>query len=156
MKYSPVPTNTPHPMALRLGYLGMLPFVIFAALTWMIPSQSNPDGHWYMTFFLSSYAAVSVSLLGGIHWGLAFHSTSPTPMAFIWGVLPPAVSWLGAVLPPHIGLIIHSIMLIACYLVDRKVYASEKASDWLTMRFRLTMVASASCILAVIGTTFFR
>lgn len=156
MNHSLMTTNTPHPMALRLGYLGMVPFAVFAALTWIVNPDSNPDGHWYITFFLSSYAAVSVSLLGGIHWGLAFHSTSPTPIAFIWGVLPPAVSWIGAVLPPHVGLILHSIMLVGCYLVDRKVYPSEKASDWLTMRFRLTVVASASCVLAAIGTASMR
>ncbi len=139
-------------MALRLGYLGMVPFAVLAVLTWIVRPDTHPDEHWYVTFFLSSYAAVSVALLGGIHWGLGFHSNAPTPMAFIWGVIPPAVSWIGAVMPPHRGLIVHAIMLIICYLVDRKVYPTEKAADWLTMRFRLTVVASLSCLIAVAGT----
>ena len=149
-------TNTPHPMALRLCYLGSVPFVVFAVLTWIVNPASNPDGHWYITFFLSSYAAVSVSLLGGIHWGLAFHSSSPTPMGFIWGVVPAAVSWIGAIAPPHIGLVIHSFMLMGCYWIDRQAYPNEKAVDWLTMRLRLTLVASASCLLAAIGTLSMR
>lgn len=152
MKLGLASTNTPHPMALRLGYLGMVPFAVFALLTWIVRPDVHPDEHWYVTFLLSSYAAVSVSLLGGIHWGLAFHSTSPTPLAFIWGVIPPAVSWIGAVMPPHAGLIVFPIMLVTCYVVDRKVYPAEGAADWLTMRFRLTVVASLSCLLAAAGT----
>jgi hypothetical protein len=151
VKYGLTPTNTPHPMALVLGYLGMLPFAILAALTWIVSSTTHPDEHWYVTNFLSCYAAVSISLLGGIHWGLGFHSTAPTPMAFIWGVIPPAVSTIGAVMPPHNGLFVHAFMLIGCYLVDRKVYPSEHAADWLTMRFRLTVVASLSCLAAAFG-----
>ncbi len=138
-------------MALRLGYIGMVPFAVLALLTWVVGPDNHPAEHWRVTLLLSCYAAVSISFLGGIHWGLGFHSTAPTPMSFIWGVMPPAVSWLGAVMDPHAGLFVHAIMVVVCYLVDRKAYQTEQASDWLTMRFRLTIVASVSCLMAALG-----
>jgi len=42
-------------------------------------------------------------------------------------------------------------VLIACYVVDRRVYPQLGAADWLTLRFRLTAVASLSCFLAAAG-----
>lgn len=138
-------------MALRLGYIGMVPFAVLALLTWVVDPDVHPAEHWRVTFLLSCYAAVSSSFLGGIHWGLGFHSTAPTPMAFIWGVMLPAMSWLGAIMDPHAGLFFHTVTLVVCYLVDRKAYQAEQVSDWLTMRFRLTIVASASCLLAALG-----
>ncbi len=152
MKIKLMLTNTPHPMALRLGYFGLVPFTVLALLTWIVGYDSHPDEHWYVTFLLSSYAAVIVSFLGGIHWGLGFHSDAPTPLALVWGVIPPAVSWIAAVMPPQGGLIVQAMMLIICYLVDRKIYPVEHASDWLTLRLRLTVVASLCCLIAVAGT----
>jgi hypothetical protein len=35
-----------------------------------------------------------------------------------------------------------------CYLVDRRVYPAYGLSKWLTLRFRLTLVASMSCFMA--------
>ena len=60
---NPVPSpTTPSAAALRLGHAGLLPFVIGAALVWLV----RPDAHPYVTAALSAYAAVIVSFLGGI------------------------------------------------------------------------------------------
>ena len=40
------------------------------------------------------------------------------------------------------------VLLVACYLVDRKTWPEAGLRDWMTMRFRLTVVASLSCFLA--------
>jgi hypothetical protein len=42
-------------------------------------------------------------------------------------------------------------MLVACYAVDRRVYAAQGAAAWLTLRFRLTAVASLSCFIGAAG-----
>ena len=57
----------PNAIALKLGYGGLLPFVLGAALIWIV----RADVHAYVAEALSAYAAVSLSFLGGIHWGLA-------------------------------------------------------------------------------------
>ena len=143
-------TAQPAPAALRLGYAGLLPFVLGAALTWIV----RPDAHPYVTQGLSAYAAVIVSFLGGIHWGFAF-TPSPLPAAgtarFAWGIVPALVAWVAVLMPAFAGLVVHGTMLIACYAVDRKVYPLHGAGAWLTLRFRATAVAALSCFLGAAG-----
>jgi hypothetical protein len=42
-------------------------------------------------------------------------------------------------------------MLVVCYLVDRRIYPAQGVSTWLTLRFRLTVVASLSCFVGAAG-----
>jgi len=135
--------NPPGVNTLRLGYAGLLPFVIGALLLWVV----RADAHAYVAIALSAYAGVIVSFLGGIHWGLGFRSRTAEPARFVWGVIPSLVAWIAIVMPPYAGLVVHGVMLVVCYLVDRRVYPAHGLQTWLTLRFRLTAVASTSCFL---------
>ena len=141
------PPALPSPLAQRLGALALLPFVLGAALVWIVREQAHP----YVTAALSGYAAVVVAFIGGIHWGFGFRAELPAPSLFVWGVVPALVAWVAAVMPPYAGLIVHGAMLAVCYLVDRKVYPAQGAARWLTLRFRLTIVASLSCFVGAAG-----
>lgn len=152
---SAVPTTLPQPLpdpaalpaALRLGYAGLVPFVVGALLTWLV----RPDAHPYVTAALSAYAAVIVSFLGGIHWGFALRQSAPPASLFGWGVLPSLAAWVGVTMPPYAGLVVHGVMLVVCYLVDRRVYPVQGAAAWLTLRFRLSAIASLCCFLGAAG-----
>ena len=135
--------NPPGANSLRLGYAGLLPFVLGAVLLWVVRADAHP----YVAIALSAYAGVIVSFLGGIHWGLGFRARSPEPARFVWGVIPSLVAWIAIVMPPYAGLVVHGVMLVVCYLVDRRVYPVHGLDAWLTLRFRLTAVASTSCFL---------
>jgi hypothetical protein len=137
----------PNPVALRLGYAGLVPFVIGAVLVWL----TYDDARYYSSLALAGYAAVVVSFLGGIHWGLGFRQVVPSPALFAWGIVPSFVAWIAVVMPAYAGLVLLGIALIACYLVDRRVYPRQGASAWLVLRFRLTAVASLSCFLGAAG-----
>jgi hypothetical protein len=137
----------PSPLALRLAYAGLLPFVGLALLTWIV----RPDAHPYVTAALSAYAATIVSFLGGVHWGFAFRQVQPDPMLFVWGVVPSLVAWVAVVMPPYAGLVLHGAMLVVCYARDRSVYPREGAAGWLTLRFRLSAVAALSCFVGAAG-----
>ncbi len=139
--------SSPRPVALRLGYLALLPFVVGAALTWIVRAEAHP----HVTAALSAYAAVVVAFLGGIHWGLGFRAAEPNNALFGWGVVPPLVACVAIIMPPNAGLVVHGVMLAACYLVDRKVYPAQGAAAWLTLRFRLSVVASLSCFIGAAG-----
>ena len=139
---------TPSPAALRLGYAGLLPFVLGALLVWAV----RDDAHPYTTLALSSYAAVIVSFLGGIHWGIAFREAQPPTLLFIWGIVPSLVAWVAVMMPASAGLVIHGVMLLVCYAVDRRIYPRHGLAHWLTLRFRLSTVAAFSCFIGAAGT----
>ena len=136
-----------------LGHLGLAPFVLGALLIWVsVWTGLAPDLHEFVTMSLSAYSGLIVSFLGGIHWGLAFRMTAPPAMLFIWGVVPSLVAWLAVMMPPYAGLVVHGVMLLVCYAVDRRVYPVQGAAQWLVLRFRLSTVASLSCFLGAAGT----
>ena len=51
-----------------------------------------------------------------------------------FGRTPIVVAWLG-------------LVLIVCYMVDRKLYAQAGLGVWLKLRFRLSAVAALSCFI---------
>ena len=137
----------PSSVAHRLAYAGLIPFALGALLVWLVREEALA----YAALSLSGYAAAVVAMLGGIHWGLGFRQTVPSPTPFAWGAVPVVVSSIAVIMPPHAGLVIHGAMLVICYLVDRRVYPSHGLSGWLTLRFRLSAIA-ARCFLAAAGT----
>ena len=134
--------STTVPIALWLGYAGLIPFVAGAVLAWLPQTGSQP----VVAAALSAYAAVIVSFLGGIHWGIGFRDGMPR--LFLWGVLPSLVAAVALLLPPRHGLWIHGVMLLLCYVVDRRVYPAHGLQAWLTLRWRLSLVAATSCFVA--------
>ncbi len=144
----PVSTSL-NPAALRLGYIALIPFVLGAVLVWTVRADVHP----YVAAALSGYAAVVVAFLGGVHWGFGLTATGrpPETVLFVWGILPALFAWVAVVMQPYAGLVLHGAALVACYLVDRRVYPRHGAGAWLTMRFRLSAVASLSCFVGAAG-----
>lgn len=141
--------NTPHvptppPWALRLGYAGLIPFMLGAVLVWRIESSVVP----FAMLVLAGYAAAIASFLGGIHWGLAMRGGAGTGLApYVWGVIPSVLAWGAVIMPPNAGLGTLGVLLAACYLVDRRLYPHYALQSWLPLRLRLTVVAMLSCFL---------
>lgn len=147
----------PGPLARRLGYLGLIPFVTGALCIWLIGGllDDNPDlvePFLFVVRGLTTYAALIVSFLGGLHWGMLMWQSgsgldeSHLHRRALWvGIAYSLVGLLGVVMPPHAGLALLGFALIACYAIDRKLYPAMGTTGWLTLRFRLTAVASLSC-----------
>ncbi|PZP27276.1 MAG: DUF3429 domain-containing protein [Roseateles depolymerans] len=137
-------------LAERLGYAGLLPFVLGCALVWLLGGYS-PEQHAFVVDGLSRYAAVVIAFLGGIHWGVGFVRGTPSRASLIWGVTAAFLGWVAALTPAYAGLALHGAVLIACYVMDRRLYPALGISNWLTLRFRLSAVAALSCFLAAAG-----
>lgn len=139
----------PGALALRLGYAGLLPFVLGALMVWLV----NAEAHVYAALGLAAYAALIVSFLGGIHWGLVMRAESPAPApVLLWGVMPSLLAWPALMMPPHAGLVVLGALLLLCWAVDRRLYPVLGAAGWLTLRFRLSAVAALCCFIGAAGT----
>lgn len=141
---APTVPLSPTAWVVWLGYGGLIPFVLGAALVWLLPSEARPDA----ADALLKYAALIASFLGGIHWGLGMRQGAPAPTPFVWGVLPSLGAWGALLVAPQAGLLLLGLLLIVCYAVDRRAYPALGLSAWLGLRLRLTTVASLSCFAA--------
>lgn len=132
----------------RLGYAGLIPFVLLASLMWLIDRELLP----FVSIALGAYAAAIVSFLGGVHWGIGFmkaqsDSTVAPRFHFWWGVIPSLIAWLALMMPAYAALPLLGTVVVACYAVDSKTYPAAGLASWLPMRLRLTVVATLSCVL---------
>ena len=128
--------------ATGLGYLAVVPFVAGAALTWLVAADAKP----LAAQALSAYAAVVVSFIGAIHWGVAFTQPSPATRPLLWGVIPSLVACAAVLAAPKPALFVHAAMLAVCFVVDRVLYRREGIARWLPLRLTLTVCAIASCL----------
>lgn len=147
---SPAVRPAPPAQAARLAYAGLIPFVVGTLLLWLV--YPYPDAHFFMAEALSAYATAVLAFLGGIHWGLTMDVHGEPPRARLWSVVPALVGSVAVLMPPYAGLVVQGAMLIAAYVVDRRLYPLAGLSHWLTLRFRLTAVAAFCCFLGAAGT----
>jgi Protein of unknown function (DUF3429) len=137
-------SSTPSLLAKRLGYAGLIPFVLLAALLWIVQTDLRP----WLTIALTSYAALIATFLGGIHWGIAAQRPHhEQPFHYIWGITPSLIAWLALIMPAYAGLPLLALLLIVCYFVDRRSYATVGWSGWLSLRLRLTVISALSCLI---------
>ena len=129
--------------ARRLGFGGLIPFVVLAVTLWLAP----PGGRLLGAVSLLGYGAIIASFLGAIHWGLVMREGPAQPVpSVLWGVVPSLLGWVALMLGGAPGLLLIAALLWACFAVDRVLYARYQLHAWLPMRLRLTLVASISCL----------
>lgn len=151
------PSQSPSPQTLihSLGYAGLVPFVGLALLMWLVNAEALP----YVALLMVAYAALIASFLGGIHWGLVWVRLSgapgmtPLPDGVVrrhiaWGVVPSLLAWPGILMPAYAALPWLAVLLLVCYVVDRRLFPEAGLAAWLTLRFRLSTVAALSCFVA--------
>lgn len=149
-------------IATLLGNLGLAPFFVLAILSWL-PWGDEPALR--VRFALVAYAAVILSFLGAVHWGLALANPgldkAKTWNALGWGVIPSLLGWL-ALLMLLLG--IPAAMVLAFLIGDLllvrvmdgqliRLYATPVPSWYLALRTRLTLGA-ALCLLAALIAAF--
>ena len=130
-----------------LGHAGLIPFVLLAALLCLVKVELQA----WVAIALAAYAALIVSFLGGIHWGIGWqagrHAAAHHAQRnhFLWGIVPSLLAWPGLLMPAFAGLAWLGFLLILCYLADRTLYTRAGLQAWLTLRFRLSAIAAVSC-----------
>jgi hypothetical protein len=141
--------TTPSVWARRLGYGGLLPFVLLASAIWL----ADPAYQVFSCLALLGYGAVIASFLGAIQWGMAMRgaASSQSFLQLGWGVAPSLLAWTSLMMPPSTGLLFIAGLVWVCFAVDRVTYPRFGAQAWLPMRLRLTLFASMSCAMGALG-----
>lgn len=140
------------PLATRLGYGGLIPFGLLALLLWLVKADLHP----FVATALLCYGAVIASFLGGIHWGIAFNlppaKAEQAKHHVLWGVIVSLLAWIAAMMPAFAGLPLLGLLFVASYAVDRKLWPAAGLGAWLTLRFRLSVLAALCCVVGASAT----
>jgi small-conductance mechanosensitive channel len=130
-----------------LGYGGLIPFVVLAAV-----AAVGGDYAGFCSHALFSYGAVILSFVGALHWAFAMtcpELSEPRRDATLrWSVVPALVAWLALLITPAAAGVVLVAGFLAQYLQDRRLASQASLAAWyLPLRLRLTTVACA-CLVA--------
>jgi hypothetical protein len=134
-----------------LGAAGALPFLLLA----FAPSiDFEPFGRPPLVV-LSLYAAVILSFMGAVHWGLAMGQTvarRDSSWQFAMSVLPAMLGWFSlSFLPMSVALRVMALGFAVLLLYDLRAVRIGRAPRWYAnLRWPLTLVAVASLLWASI------
>ena len=131
-----------------LGYAGLIPFIIFSIRSWIeIPYLHNT------IFVLITYAAIILSFMGAIHWGMAMSKTdNKQNKYFITSVIPALAAWFSLLIPEFFSLIVLLIGFILLISYDLAVEKPQGFPNWyIPMRIKLTFVVLLSLVSALLS-----
>ena len=140
--------TTVEPMTRMLGFAGLLPQMLAAALC----ASGDPYGMGHMLAF--GYSALVLSFVGGIWWGFAMRRESGQAELAALSVVPSLVGLLlllamAAFLPTGWALVAVGSAIIGSLLVDRWLEASGDAPPgWLRFRQPLSIALGVLTIVA--------
>lgn len=136
------------PFIRALGVGGLVPFVLLAGALWL--PLSLPQLVVVRTL-LNTYAALILSFVGALHWGLALKDCpagqEPDGLALLWGVVPCMLAWLALMLPPlATGLMLAGGFLLQLAMDWHRLARLGAPAWFLRLRIGLT-AAVVSCLL---------
>ncbi len=138
-------------LAHQIGIAGLVPFCLLALACWLASAE------WLGDFIQGQmvYSVITLSFLGGIHWGATMVSADlsarQTKRALLWSVTPTLIAFLSTMAANfHLALI--AAGFIATYQVDKRLYQWYKLPDWfIRLRLILTCVVVAALLLTLVG-----
>jgi len=151
---------TPQPPAVPrlLGYAGLLPQAAAVAVL-----VAGPQAwHFFALSIAYAYAALILSFLGGLWWGLAAApGNAAPPPGWLWiAAIAPSLVALATALPWAIGarwpepsLVVLGLSLLLSLLVDRQLAATALAPTWwMALRLPLSLgLGTLTLVAAALG-----
>ena len=151
--YSGPATGGIPPLARLLGLSGLLPQLGAVALL----LSGDPQSRFSALAIAYAYAAIILSFLGGLWWGLAARSESPPRWLWFASVAPSLIAlgtawpWMVGLRWPGPSLVVLGISLIAALLVDRALVRDGIAPPgWMALRIPLSLGLGLLTVLAAI------
>ena len=136
-------------IAAQLGYAGLIPFILLAIGTWVFSAEFHAS----ISAALLSYAAIILSFMGAVHWGLAISGRDGVDSWQLGlSVLPPLIAWFASLASPTINYSILIVAFVGLCVFDGRMVKGGKAPAWYpSLRTPLTAVVVISLIVAQLG-----
>jgi hypothetical protein len=136
-------------LAKLLGYAGLIPFATLGVGVWVVPDAWLADMH----AALLGYAAVILSFMGAVHWGLAMAADAAAAQRQLGlSVLPALLAWLALLLPAAYGYALLLLGFAGLCLVDRAAGRVGLVPEWYpSLRVALTGGVVVSLLIAGLG-----
>ena len=122
-----------------LGYAGLIPFLILVSILWVTPDLHSEKIHQA----LLSYAAIILSFMGAVHWGLAIANKQQhiNRIQLVVSVIPALIAWFSSMTTPVWNYFILILTFVLLTLIDVIFVNKQDAPDWYPLlRFPLTLV----------------
>jgi len=138
--------------ALVLGVAGLIPFVALPLGAWLRVVAPAAD---HVTALIA-YAAVILSFMGGVQWGLAMRAApsvpGPAALHYAISVLPALLAWSAFSLDPRTGLVLLATGFVALLAYDLWTIRRGLGPAWYApLRLGLTAVVVLSlCVTAAV------
>ena len=134
--------------------LALAGFVPFALLTGAQFVPGATAVHTLGLTALNAYAALILSFLGGIRWGIAVKATGPVPDigTYLLSVVPSLWAWGAFFAPGPWGFVMYAIGFAAMGWWDRALVARGEAPEWFgLLRVTLTWLVAPTMLLAALA-----
>ncbi|KQN35349.1 DUF3429 domain-containing protein [Sphingomonas sp. Leaf38] len=139
------------PIARLLGLSGLLPQLGAVALL----LSGDPQSRYAALAIAYAYAAIILSFLGGLWWGLAARTDSPPRWLWFASVAPSLIAlitawpWMVGLRWPGPSLVVLGLSLIAALCVDRALVRDGIAPPgWMALRVPLSLGLGVLTMLA--------
>ena len=144
-------------VAWYLGYGGLIPFfalTVAILLRTTLPLLDGVRHDWWLV----TYAAVILSFLGAVHWGIVLGLQEwLTPREchrmLVYGVTPSVLAWFAFLLPVNWALLMLGTLLVFAYIIDAMWLFGRIKSDYAKLRLHLTIVAALLLFAAAVGSS---
>lgn len=138
-----------------LGGLGVVLFVLAAAAIWLMPSSASVMAGPVMVV----YAAVILSFLGGVTWGVVCAAAAARQAWSGWdsrmlvlSVIPALIAWAAVFLPLPYPFLAMILGYLGVLFIDRSLaFAGVVPPWWMTLRVRLSLSVAALLLVAAAG-----
>lgn len=139
-------------LPLLLSLLGTLPFIAASALVWL-----GPTTHTAIALqALVTYAAVILSFLGGIQWGIGISVCESAPKSahslFLLSVVPSLLSWAMLFIDAASAKLIVAVCLFGfVWVIDALLLLQKLIPSWFfRLRCIVTSIVIASLLAALL------
>ncbi len=133
-----------------LGVAGLIPFVGLSLVT----TSPDPARASFAVQAITAYAAVILSFVGAIHWGVLLATPNYRlerrgNWRYLWSVIPALMAWPMLLLPSDWALLGLTLGLFLAWAVDQPMYREQGNLTWfMRLRLFLTVCACLSLLFA--------